>query len=55
VNSLLVSYTAYGSPRIDYISVDKSDLSGPATLCEFIAGMRGFTADAIRVVDILPQ
>jgi hypothetical protein len=55
VNSILVEYRSYDSPRSDYITVDKVDLSGNATLCEFIAGMRGFTPDAIRVLDILPQ
>lgn len=55
MNSILVSYIAYDSPRTEYFSVDKSDLMGNATVCELIAGLRGFAPDAIRIVDLIPQ
>lgn len=57
MNSLLVSYSAWGSPT-KYISVEKDDLVNNATILELIVGWNNWPASAVGdivITDLIPQ
>jgi hypothetical protein len=55
LDSILVEYTLFDSPKKLYTSVTKSDLTGAATLLELIAGGHQYPASSVKVLDLIPE
>jgi hypothetical protein len=55
MNSLLVEYRLFDSPKSSYITITKSDLAGEANVREIIAGSHLYPTDSVTILDLLPQ
>jgi hypothetical protein len=55
MNSLLVEYRLFDSPKSSYMTITKSDLAGEANVREIIAGSHLYPTDSVTILDLLPQ
>ncbi len=55
MNSILVEYRVFDSPKSSYITLNKLDLSGVCSVREFIGAQHDYPASSITVLGLLPQ
>ena len=55
MNSILVEYRLYDSPKALYQTVTKLDLMGNATVLELIALGHGYPIGCVTILDLLPS
>lgn len=56
MNSLIVEYRLFGSPKTEYINVNKDDLCGTATILDIICAWHNYGPGAgseIRIIDLI--
>jgi hypothetical protein len=55
MNSILIEYRLFDSPKSKYITLNKMELCGNSTVLEFIAAQHDYPTNSITVLDLIGQ